>query len=56
MGRPPKPTSQRRTERVTLNLTKGEWRDLEALAGEQSLSDFLRALALRSLARRTRKP
>jgi hypothetical protein len=52
MGRPPIPSELRRTERVTINLTTGEREGLQKAAGGESLSDFVRRLVLRFLARR----
>ena len=52
MGRPPIPSELRRTERVTINLTEVERDRLQRAAGDESLSDFVRRLVLRFLARR----
>jgi len=52
MGRPPIPQEQRRGERVMVNLTASERDQLQEAAGEESLSDFVRRLVLRFLARR----
>ena len=52
MGRPEISPELRRTERVTINLTSGERDGLQKAAGEESLSDFVRRLVLRFLARR----
>ena len=52
MGRPPLSPEERRTERVMVNLTERERSDLEEAAGDESLSEFLRRIALRYLARR----
>ena len=54
MGRPRLPEARKRTERVTVNFTKDERQELERLAKDESLSDFLRRIALRHLARRKR--
>jgi hypothetical protein len=54
MGRPPIDPELRRTERVTINLTQGERDGLERAAGDESLSDFVRGLVLKHLARRRR--
>ena len=55
MGRPPIPEHQRRTERVTINITRREREELESLAGDGSLSDFVRNLVVKFLARRKRR-
>jgi hypothetical protein len=51
-GRRPKPRGEKQGERVMLNLTRGERAALEAAAGREPLSSYVRRLVLRSLARR----
>jgi hypothetical protein len=54
VGRPPLPPAERRSERLMVNLTPGERRRLAAAAERrgETVSDLLRDLALRFLARR----
>lgn len=52
MGRPPLPASELRNRQVMFRLTEAEFRELEAAAGAEPLSRFVRGVVLRSLARR----
>lgn len=51
-GRKPLPPHAKRSERVRINLTPAERRDLERAAGDEPLAEVLRRLVLRWLARR----
>ena len=51
-GRKPKPETERRSETVSTKLTKGERADLEGAAKGESLSDYVRRLVIRHLARK----
>lgn len=53
-GRPKKPKAEKQSVRVVANFTPVEARELEAEAEGESLSTFLRNLALRFLQRRRR--
>lgn len=54
-GRPPLPPSEKRGERVTVNLTQGERRELERAAGSEPLADVIRRVLLRWARRRRRR-
>lgn len=51
-GRKPLPSGQRRSRRIMVNLTEEEAREVEEAAGDASVSDYIRRLVLRHLARR----
>ena len=51
-GRKRKPVSQKQSEGVGVKLTRSERKDLEAAAGDTTLSAYVRRLILRHLARR----
>lgn len=48
-GRPPKTTAEKRSERITLNLTKSELETIKQKAGKSNLMlpDYLRRAALK---------
>ena len=52
IGRPPTPLKERRRNRVMLNLTDEEYRQLERAAGGEAASAFARRIVLRYLTRR----
>ena len=54
-GRKPKPEGEKRSRVVSLNLTPAECQRLRHVAGQQSLSAYLRDLLLRHLARKQKK-
>ena len=50
-----KPVGETRRNRLMLNFTDGEFEALERAAGDQRISEYLREIALRRLARRREK-
>ena len=51
-GPKPKPLAQRRRNRVVLNLTDQELRQLKAAVGSEQVGSFIRRIIFRYLARR----
>ena len=51
-GRKPKPAAEKQRNPVQVNFTDAEHRDLEEVAGTESLASYIRRLILRHLARR----
>jgi hypothetical protein len=53
-GRKPLPLAKKRKQRLMINLTDAEYRDLVRAAGDEPPSAFVRSVLLRYLARRRR--